>query len=384
LGNHICIARVLRRPARLLALAALAALVTVGGLALGRSPARAAQPSLTYTNPIRNGLTGAPLSCPDPSVIRVPQGAWNYFLFCTSDNGRNAFPIWMSEDLVHWYPDGFVFPYGHQPWWAVESTGRGRDGIYWAPSIYRIDNHWQLYFAADYNGTTHAIGSFVLKPRTLVLGVATATSLAGPWHTKLLHFPGELNAANAAPNREVVGGDIDPGIVRDPRTGRLYIFWAEQREQVWESELSPDGLTVGPDTRLAFSVSEPWECDPANKLCTVEGPQPFYHDGRFYVLYSAASTWDSSYVVGVASSAAVLDPTQPFTKLPTPILRAGNGFLGPGGESDPVIGPDGQWMIMYHALTHPIAVHNSGLRDLMLGTLNWVDGWPLVNDGVAH
>jgi hypothetical protein len=41
-------------------------------------------------------------------------------------------------------------------------------------------------------------------------------------------------------------------------------------------------------------------------------------------------------------------------------------------------------MIMFHALTHPIAHHNSGQRVLMLGQLNWVNGWPLINDGAAR
>lgn len=361
----------------------LAALLAI--LAFGAHPAaqaRAAQ--LPYSNPMRNGVTGKPLSCPDPSVIQARRGKWDYFLFCTSDNARNAFPIWMSSDLVHWYSDGFVFRAHHEPSWAVPSTGSSRVGLYWAPSIARIENRWVLYFAAVYNPASGAIGSVTLKPHTMVLGVATSSSLAGPWQSKLLHYPGQLNGSNQPPNQELVGGDIDPGTVTDPSTGKMYIFWAEQRQQIWESELSPDGLTVGPDTRLAVSVSQPWECDPADQECTVEGPQPFYHDGRFYLLYSAASTWDSTYAVGVASSSAVLDPAQPFAKLDKPILKAGNGFLGPGGESDPVTGPNGQQMIMYHALTHPIAHHTSGQRELMLGALNWIDGWPLVNDGVAR
>jgi GH43 family beta-xylosidase len=377
--NHILIGGVWRRRGGLL----LAVLLVV---TLGQAAPVAAQPqpALHVANPIRNGLTGKPLSCPDPSVAKVHRGKWNYFLFCTSDNARDAFPIWMSEDLVHWYPNGFVFPHGHQPGWAIPSTGGGRAGLFWAPSIYRIENRWVLYFSAQYNPASHAIGSATLAPRTMVLGVATADSLGGPWHTKLLHFPGELNALNHKPNQELVGGDIDPGVVGDPRSGRTYIFWAEQREQIWESELSADGLTMGPDIHVALKVSEPWECDPANRKCTVEGPQPFYHDGRIYVLYSAASTWDQTYAVGAASSSAVLDPAEPFEKLSTPILKAGNGFLGPGGESDPVIGPNGQQMIMYHALTHPTNQHISGLRDLMLGQVSWVGGWPLVNDGVAR
>ena len=351
--------------------------------ALGVLPACAQGAPLHFTNPLRDAKTHKPLSCPDPSVIRAHRGKWNFFLFCTSDNAANAFPIWKSTDLVGWYPDGYVFPHRHQPWWAMPSDGRTRKGIFWAPSIYRINNRWTLYFSAIENPASHATGSFKLKPKTMVLGVATAASLAGPWHSKLLHFPGELNARNAKPNHEVVGGDIDPGVVRDPRTGARYLFWAEQREQIWESELSANGLTVGPEIRVAFSVSEPWECDPANRLCTVEGPQPIYHDGRIDVLYSAASTWDRSYVVGAASAAQALNPADPFIKDPRPILRAGGGFLGPGGESDPVTALDGQTMIMYHALTHVPSSHDSSARLLMLGTLNWSDGDPLINDGLA-
>ena len=360
-------------------LPALVVVVLAGGLA-GISTAHAT--TLRYTNPIRDTTTGKPLSCPDPSVIRYRQGKWRYFLYCTSDNARNAFPIWRSTDLIHWKRDGYVFGYRHQPPWAMPSDGHTRAGIFWAPAIYRVHGRFVLYFSAAYNPASHAIGSADLKAGTMVLGVATAHSPTGPWHTKLLHFPGELNADNQPPNHEVTGGDIDPGLVVDPRTGHLYLFWAEQREQIWEGQLSSDGLTLGPSAAIAFSVSEPWECDPTNKLCTVEGPQPIYHAGKFYVLYSGASTWDSSYVVGVAASAAALNPALPFVKDTQPILRAGNGFLGPGGESDPVIGPNGQTMIMYHALTHIPTSHASGARVLMLGTLHWAGGFPLINHGV--
>ena len=369
--------RRLQSSASALAVLALVALALVAV----RAPAADAA-ALHYSNPMRDAQTGKPLSCPDPSVIRIHRWKWNYFLFCTSDNARNAFPMWKSTDLVHWYSNGYVFPHGRQPAWAVPSDGRSRRGIYWAPSIERIANRWALYFSAIYNPASHAAGTFVPRSGTMVLGVATATSLAGPWHTKLLHYPGQLNAANAPPAHELIGGDIDPGVVQDPRTGARYLFWAEQREQIWEAQLSPDGLTAGPMMRLAFSVSEPWECDPADRECTVEGPQPFYRDGRIYVLYSGASTWDSSYVVGVASASRALDPALPFVKDAQPILQAGNGFLGPGGASAPVIGPDGQTMIMYHALTRIPSSHASAARVLMLGSVNWLDGYPLVNRGV--
>jgi arabinan endo-1,5-alpha-L-arabinosidase len=360
-------------------LLSLLAMVLACCLAGGASAAA----TLSFSNPLRNGLSGKPLSCPDPSVIGADRGKWRYFLFCTSDTARNAFPIWKSEDLVHWYPNGFVFPYHRQPGWAVPSTGTDRTGLYWAPAMYRIENRWVFYFAAHYNPASGALGSAVLPVGTMVLGVATATSLAGPWHTKILHYPSQFNAVNAPAQQELSGGDIDPAVVRDPRSGQLYIFWAEQREQIWEGSLTSDGLTMAPQIRVAVSVSEPWECDPLSAKCTVEGPEPFYHQDKIYLMYSGASTWDSTYALGVASSPAALDPAQPFVNLPTPILKSGNGFLGPGGASAPVVGPGGESLILYHALLHPLTAHVSGARVLMIGTLNWVDGWPLIGNGTT-
>lgn len=360
--------------------AALAALV---GCACLAASAPAATPSVIH-NPQRDALTGRPLSCPDPSVIAADRGRWRYFLVCTSDNARNAFPIWMSEDLMHWYPDGHVLPHGHQPYWAVPSDGRSHAGLFWAPSIYRIQNRWVVYFAAQYKAASHALGSVSLKLGTMVLGVATARSLAGPWHTKILHSPGQFNAVNGPTQQERAGGVIDPGVVRDPRNGQLYLFWAQQRQQIWEGALSSDGLTLAPNIRVALGVSESWECDPFSQECTVEGPEPFYHDGSIYLMYSAASTWDSTYAVGVAASTDALDPAHPFVKLSEPILKTANGFLGPGRTSHPVIGPAGQFLILYHALLKPLRFHASGARILMLGTLNWANGWPLINDGHAR
>ena len=76
-----------------------------GGTPTSSSPGPDGSP-VHFHNPIRDGLTGAPLSCPDPTAIRYKQGPWNYYLVCTSDTALNGFSIWKSIDLVHWYPDG--------------------------------------------------------------------------------------------------------------------------------------------------------------------------------------------------------------------------------------------------------------------------------------
>jgi GH43 family beta-xylosidase len=266
----------------------------------------------------------------------------------------------------------------------VPATGRSHAGLFWAPSIYRIQNRWLVYFAAQYNAASHALGSAAPKPGTMVIGVATANSLAGPWRTKILHYPAQFNSVNAPAQQEIAGGDIDPGVVRDPRNGQFYLFWAQQRQQIWEGALSPDGMTLAPNVRVAIGISKSWECDPLSRKCTVEGPEPFYHDGYVYLMYSAASTWNSSYAVGVAAATVALDAAHPFVKLPEPILQTADGFLGPGRTSHPIIGPSGQSLILYHALLKPLRSHASGARTLMLGTLNWVNNWPIINDGHAH
>jgi GH43 family beta-xylosidase len=237
-----------------------------------------------------------------------------------------------------------------------------------------------MYFAATYDTNAQDTGTYELGSHTMVIGAATANSLAGPWHTELLHYRGELNGQNGPQAQERVGGDIDPGVAQDPKTGQLYMFWAEQERQIWEAPLSADGLTLGPKMRLAVTVSRPWEC---SAVCVVEGPEPFFHDNKLYVMYSGASTWNSSYAVGVAATSDPMGSAEPFEKFSNPILGSSPGFLGPGGVSEPITAPSGKQMIMYHALLNDDEHHVSADRYLSMGSLNWVDGWPLIGDGKA-
>ena len=64
-------------------------------------------------------------------------------------------------------------------------------------------------------------------------------------------------------------------------------------------------------------MTEQWE--QAGNGC-VEGPEPFLIDGKYYLLYSGASTWTGSYAVGVAMATS---PLGPFVKKGPPILQSG-------------------------------------------------------------
>ena len=333
--------------------------------------------TLRYHNPLRDPKTGKPFSCPDPDVIYAPARDARYFLVCTSAFASNAIPIYASQDLVHWRPDGFVFPHGHQPWWAVKS-GPGSRGQFWAPEIYQIDHRWVVYFAAEYDRAKLDLqvpGSGRLGPRTMVVGDAWAPSLRGPWHSAVLHYRGQFNAVSS--EREGPGPAIDPSVVQDPGTGRLYLFWADRSTQIWAGELAASGLTLDPQIHLVLRATEPFDCDPRDHHCTVEAPEPFYANGNFYLLYSGGSTWDASYDVGAAASP---DPFGPFKLLGHPILRQGDGFYGTGHTSQPVVGPDGNTYILYHARTSPALSYISDKRLLMLGRFGWADGWPTIGE----
>jgi beta-xylosidase len=358
------------------------AAVAVGALSGARastSPPRL-PPPLRFHNPITNPVTHRALSCPDPSVTRQPRGQWVYFMVCTSHKDRDAFPMWKSKDLVNWYPNGYVFSHGKQPSFGLPSLGSGdHSGVYWAPSMYFIQNRWVIYFATVYNNASHALpGGLALPDGTMLIGAAWSKSLSGPWHSSIVHWRGQFNKVQA--EQELMGGSIDPGVVRDRQTGTLYLVWADQQQQIWGGKLSPDGLMLSPGVHQVLGVTKRWECDPPDNGCTIEGPEPFYARGAYFLMYSAASTWDGSYAVGVAWSH---NPLGPYTKLDRPILKTGRGFIGAGRASHPVLGPDGREYILYHALMQPTVAHVSSERILLLGRFAWNGGWPLLNDGQA-
>jgi beta-xylosidase len=325
-------------------------------------------------NPLTDPRTKRPLSCPDPSVLDHSSGGYKMFMVCTSDFDANAFPVWASNDGVHWTLQCYVFPKGHQPWWAQRAGSGGR---YWGPDLQFIDGRWVLYFAALLNASRARLPApgHGDEPAMMVIGVATAGQLrGGPWGTKVLHYRGQFNAvAGNEDEQELYGGVIDPSEFQNPSTGQRYLVYAQQSNRIWLGELSSNGLTLEPNVRWILQATEPWTCNAVGKSCTIEGPVGYFYDGLAYVLFSAAGTWSGSYSVGVAASAA---PTsQPFLVDPTPILASSFTLLGPGGTSQPVLDLEGNPVIYFHALLgKPDTHHVSADRYLIVSRFSYAGG----------
>ena len=331
-----------------------------------------------YTNPLLSHIEDR-FECPDPSVVDTGQRHYRYVMVCTSGPSPNGFFIRKSNDLVHWHNVGFVFPHGRWPSWAKPN--------FWAPEIYRLHGRWLVVFAAEL--TDAQADRDHVAHGTMVVGAATAERLRGPWSPYVLHRAHEFS-----PSQENFGhgGAIDPSLVR-AADGRLYLFWAVQMTELWAGELSDGGsrLELSRDIRKMLCTgqfcgsSQAWERDFKNGNSTAEGPEPFLgDDGHVYLLYSGANTWDGTYAVGVAR-ARTENPLDGFDKREPDarILRSGGRALGPGHCAHPVIGPNGDEYLLYHAQIGQTG--RSRARKLMLDRFDWRDQagvvWPLVAGG---
>jgi GH43 family beta-xylosidase len=331
-------------------------------------PALAVASSRLVHNPIENPKTGKPISCPDPSVIREPHRQYMYFMVCTSDFAKNAFPIWESTNGIRWRRLGPVFPRGTDPSWAIPAGHE--HGRYWAPDLHYFDHHWVLYYAAQLSA--HERSTLQPEPTGLfAIGVATTTDLgSGHWRTSLLHYSGQFNdVPTQIGNREHKGGVIDPNEFQNPVTHQRYLVYAKQSNQIFIGPLARNGLRLGSAIRLIIKPTTSWECANLRGTCTIEGPVGYWYRGVAYIVYSASSTWAGTYSVGVAASVNPL--AVPLTKDPSPILSSSADLLGPGGTSEPVTGPDGQPIIYFHTILKPDPRHISSARYLTVGRYHY-------------
>ncbi|MGV3721229.1 MAG: family 43 glycosylhydrolase, partial [Actinomycetota bacterium] len=142
----------------------------------------------TYANPV------CAENCADPAVLRVGR---DYFLYSTSGNTRDAFPIRRSRDLITWQPAGHMFPRNLRPKWARSD--------FWAPEVHRVGRRYVAYYTAR-DAT-----------RRLCVGAASADSPLGPWTDSGAPFI-----------RDDRVGMIDSHYFHDrERTGKRYLYWKE-------------------------------------------------------------------------------------------------------------------------------------------------------------
>jgi GH43 family beta-xylosidase len=278
-----------------------------------------------------------PAGCADPGVVR--DGS-RYVLACTSGNAHDAFPLFVSSDLVSWSSAGAIFPSTAKPSWATSD--------FWAPEIHRVGAQWVAYFTAR------------ASDGQLSIGAATAASATGPFHD-----------SGAPLVHDAAMGLIDATEFEDAG-GTRYLVWKEDGNAVGKptpirgQTLASDGLSLTGSATTLITNDQTWEG------AVTEGPWLIAQDGYYYLFYSGNSYANASYAVGVARASA---PLGPYSKASGPIVTSSSVWIGPG-HCSVVNGPGGDTYMLYHAWA---AGHVNGpgdVRELLLDRVVWANGWP--------
>jgi len=286
-----------------------------------------------YRNPVMDA------GCADPGVAF---DGTQYIMSCTSGNAANAFPLYVSADLVTWTKKGSILPAAARPAWAVSD--------FWAPELHKVGSKWLAYWSArQSNGT-------------LAIGAASADDPLGPYTALATPIIANSNV-----------GLIDATAVVTATTA--YLVWKEdgnaqgQPTPIKMRELSANGLAFANATTTTLITNDKtWEGN------LVEAPFVVERGGSYYLFYSGNAYYDDRYAIGIARASA---PTGPYTKAAAPIVTTSGAWIGPGHNSV-VPGPGGDLYSVYHAWKAGAVNGPGDKRYPLVDQIQWDNGWPVV------
>ncbi len=322
----------------------LPALVLILALALagcgqnaGSEPSEPASPAgpETFKNPVYDA------NFPDPFVLRAGE---TYHAYSTNDAEANV-PTLRSRDLVGWEEGKDAMP-RLAPWVAPGQT--------WAPEVLDLGGGYVLYYTA----ASAAEGR-------QCLGHAVSDSPEGP-------FVDRDERPLVCQVRE--GGSIDASPFVDG-DGTPYLLWKNDGNAVgrdtyiYSQKMSADGLDLlGEPVRL-FKQGADWEGE------LVEAPVMWRHDSEYYLFYSANAYYNKTYAVGYAKCEGPLGPCEKAPE--NPILRTGDGAVGPGHVAVVEDGAGGSW-VAYHAWPPDAVGSVYPGRVLWIDRLTWKGDKPTI------
>jgi xylan 1,4-beta-xylosidase len=239
----------------------------------------------TYTNPIIDEIGPA-----DPSVILF-EG--KYYLYPTGDN--TSYHVYTSTDLIHWEKGARVFEPGERNVWAPD--------VFYHP----LDGKFYLYYTVNKR-----------------VGVAVADRPDGNFSDRGILFH---NAIDAHMYYE---------------DGAYYLYYVQLPGFRIHVQRMRSPLEKLGDPHKIIWPTEDWE---RLRGAVTEGPWMLKHKDTYYLLYSGTGANSLDYAIGYATAK---NPIGPFVKYPgNPIVKRGNGALGPGHGCVIKDGANKLWSI-YH------------------------------------
>ncbi len=290
----------------------------------------------------------------DPSTLI--QAGGKFYVYATG----NGLPAFVSDDGWTWHRAGSVMQAvpGGRP--GPDVIARGGNNT-WAPDIIRVGDKYFLYYAAPGTQPKAAVGLLVGK----TLDPASADYKwedAGP----VVSSDG-VEDSNA----------IDPGVLRDPTTGTLWLTYGSYFGYIRLVELDPKtGKRLHPEAK------------PIDIAINSEASVMIFHEGWYYLLVThgaCCAGGNSSYNIRMGRSQKV---TGPFVDNMSVGMLQGGGKLF-AGSSGRHIGPghfglldlgDGVQKFSCH---YESDLDRGGISVLDIRPLLWRDGWPVAGDNVV-
>lgn len=301
----------------------------------------------------------------DPAIVKTDDGTYYVVSTDVKVGGapRPGLMVRKSKDLIHWQWVGHVFD-------GVPEEARAWTGgpTLWAPDVKKFGDKYYLYYASSTFGSN-----------TSFIGVATSSSMEGPWTDE-----GEVikTGAGDAPNA------IDPNIVVDA-DGNPWFVYGSFFGGIYVAPLDPQtGKLKEPGFGKRIAAR-----DPATESGAVEGPYIVYQPAlKKYFLFVSYDSLSSDYNVRVGRSDSIEGPYldyngrdmadtayDPQFDVGTKILggyKFGDteGWVAPGHNS---ILQDGDNDYIVH---HARPESDPSWMYLHIRKLLWTqDGWPVVS-----
>jgi arabinan endo-1,5-alpha-L-arabinosidase len=289
----------------------------------------------------------------DPSTVIVENG--KYYVYATG----NGLPMSISDDGWTWRRAGGVMQAvpGGKP--GPDVIARGGNNT-WAPDVIRVGDKYFLYYSAPGTQPKSAIGLLVGKTLDPQSPDYKWTD-AGP-----VVWSDGVEDSNA----------IDPGVLRDPTNGALWLTYGSYFGYIRLVQLNPNtGTRLYPDRK------------PVNIAINSEASIMIFRDGWYYLLVthgSCCSGANSSYNIRMGRARKVTGPF--LDNMGIDLLQGGGKlFLGSGGRYVGVghfgvldLG-DGVQKFSCH---YEADLDRGAVSVLDIRPLLWRDGWPAAGENV--
>ena len=307
-----------------------------------------------FKNPISNKNFSDPFMTYDKST--------GYYYFITSCQ-CNALTIFRSKKA------GDILEKGEYV--TVYTAEEGVYGPFWAPEMYKVDNHWYIYTSCR------------------------EVDNDNPWDTKRLLI---LKSKTADPfDGFVFGSKPDASIFAiDPTfttiNGKHYICYSEvdKKEDVFQVLVireMKDPLTFTDNKAVIARPTLPWELVPPydGKEAINEGAFFVEKDNRLFIIYSANGCWSDDYCLGVLEyTGGELCDASSWIKHPNPLFTKGNGIYGPGHASFFTSPDDTELWCAYHCLPYSNPEAKEMIRNTCLQKISFDEtGYPVMGEPVG-